>query len=70
MQDAYYWAIVGRIATDKEDTPFCTVLPETEREAVRQFLEQLREQSAELYFANGAIITAAFRSTEPIECMS
>jgi hypothetical protein len=70
MEDAYYWAIVGRIPTDKEDTPFCTVLPETEQEAVRQFLEQLREQDAELYFANGAIITAVFRSTEPIECMS
>jgi hypothetical protein len=70
MQDAYYWAIVGRIPDDMEDTPFCTVLPVTKREAVRQFLEQLREQDAELYFTNGAIITAAFRSTEPIECVS
>jgi hypothetical protein len=70
MEDAYYWAIVGRIPTDKEDTPFCTVLPETEKEAVRQFLEQLRKRDAELYFENGAIITAVFRSTKPIERMS
>lgn len=68
MQDTYYWAITGRILFDDEDTTYCTDSPTTNSEARDQFYYYLRKRDPNAYAEHGSIITAEFRSTQPIEC--
>jgi hypothetical protein len=68
--DAYYWAITGRIPFDDEDTPYYTDLPATQTDALEQFHRHMCDGDPDRYAEHGLIITALFRSTEPIELVS
>jgi hypothetical protein len=67
---AYYWAVIGRILFDDEDTVFVTDLPTTQSEARDQLHAHMQEEDPNRYRAHGVLITALLRSTEPIELLS
>jgi hypothetical protein len=66
-ESAYYWAIVGRIPFDDEDTVYCTGIPITQSEAIDNFRQSMAEDNPDAYRAHGVIITAVLRSTKCID---
>lgn len=64
---AYYWAVVGRIRFDDEDTIFITDLPTTQSEACEQFHKHMREGDPAGYTEHGLLILALLRSCDLIE---
>lgn len=67
QEDRYYWAIIGRILFDDEDTVRCTDLPLARSEAIDEFCQSMHEEDPDGYRAHGVIITAVLRSTDCID---